>query len=162
MQDDGEPGIAGIEILLIKDGLIVAEQISDDNGNYGFFSIEPGEYFLQFTYDVSLSATISVDSADLNSDIIFEENDGNAKVAVTADFEIDVCEQNFSIDLGLTREIDESIIGDYVWNDGNQNGRQDPAEIGIDGIKIFLSILPAQAIPSFIWVFLGFLSFCLL
>jgi SdrD B-like domain len=29
-------------------------------------------------------------------------------------------------------------IGNFVWNDANKNGRQDPNESGIDGVKVYL------------------------
>ncbi|MGC9514931.1 MAG: SdrD B-like domain-containing protein [Methanocrinis sp.] len=45
-----------------------------------------------------------------------------------------------TIDLGFVPK--KGVIGDFVWNDSNENGIQDKGEDGLPGINVSLYILP--------------------
>ncbi len=148
LQDEGEPGIEGVEVLLIRNAQIAAQAISDSDGAYKFLSVDPGTYLIQYTYDEIYSITIKVEDDQLNSDASFEENEGSVNVSRTDFFVIDSCEQNLAIDLGLIKEEPKSRIGNYVWNDFNQDGIQDGNEEGIDGISVILYDFEGSVIDS--------------
>lgn len=42
---------------------------------------------------------------------------------------------NLTVDFGFFRV---SAIGDYVWDDSNANGVQDPTESGVNNVKVYL------------------------
>jgi len=46
-QDDGEYGVEGVKILLIRDYRVVARTRTDENGNYCFEGLEEGTYFVR-------------------------------------------------------------------------------------------------------------------
>jgi SdrD B-like domain/Secretion system C-terminal sorting domain len=49
LQDSGEPGLSGKEVILKKDGSVVASQNTNTNGEYYFGNLVPGTYTLEFT-----------------------------------------------------------------------------------------------------------------
>jgi hypothetical protein len=49
LQDDGEPGIAGVLVdLVATDGSYFATAVTDATGHYLFTDVPPGTYYLQF------------------------------------------------------------------------------------------------------------------
>jgi len=49
-------------------------------------------------------------------------------------------EQNDTIDFGFMAK--KGLIGDFVWNDSNENGIQDDGEEGLPGVNVSLYMLP--------------------
>jgi hypothetical protein len=50
-QDDGEKGIAGVRVILrdcLNADAVVAETLTDSNGNYSFTALKPGQYKIEF------------------------------------------------------------------------------------------------------------------
>ena len=78
IQDDGEPGMKGIDVTL--KGASTYSTKTDANGNYSFFNVQLGEYTVQFTPDTdkyALSPKDSGSSDNNDSDAVL-----NGKVAV--------------------------------------------------------------------------------
>ena len=61
------------------------------------------------------------------------DSDGDA-TGQTATITLGAGENNTDIDMAYTL----GSIGDFVWNDTNQDGIQDVGEAGIDGVKVYL------------------------
>lgn len=126
LQDPGEVGIAGVTVWLYDDingnGLIdsgeplLATTITDVNGNYSFNDLPPGDYVVM----VDQSALPNYTATTLNP----------LPVTLMAG------QINNNIDFGFGPY---AQIGDFVWEDINGNGIQDPGEPGIAGVTVTLT-----------------------
>ncbi len=52
---------------------------------------------------------------------------------------VTITDANNCTSIGEVTLIEPSKVGDYVWNDENQNGIQDFSEVGIEGINVYLT-----------------------
>ncbi len=121
-----DPGIEGALISLYNcvDGSLVETTLTDNNGAYIFTSVLPGEYYIVFP---------EMEEFDL-----LEEGQSDITSILAAG-----ATDCFSVldDLGanlIGGAVPLSIVGDFVWEDSNEDGIQDNGEIGIAGIEIFL------------------------
>jgi hypothetical protein len=132
VQDPGEPGIDGVTVNLFNEfGSIAGTTTTAGGGLYRFDSLRPEDsYYLQFVPIFGLPFTSQDQGADdaIDSDVD-PTSGGTALFTLTAD------QVDWSKDAGLIA----GSVGDFVWNDDNGNGLQDPAEPGIDGVtaKLF-------------------------
>ena len=100
IQDSGEPGVAGIRVLLLDGGgNVVAVAITDANGGYLFPNVAPGTYSLSFgnvpTGAAFTSSNVGGDD-NVDSDVIGTTITGIVVTATT---------NNLSFDAGLTGAI---------------------------------------------------------
>lgn len=131
IQDASETGLPGVLVeLFTVDGSYNATTISDENGNYSFTNLAPSEYYMIFSgAPTGFSPTAQdIGTNDLlDSDI--DETTGRTP--------------NFTVDIGL---LDEGIdagyvttgVGNFVWDDLDEDGVQDFGEPGIPGITLSL------------------------
>ena len=63
-------------------------------------------------------------------------------IARLAPNSVDECEAVLRRIIVITRENCRAIIGDFVWEDLDQDGIQDPGEPGIPGVKIIILVIP--------------------
>jgi hypothetical protein len=132
IQDELDTGIEGVAVDLLKGGTVIKSTTTDATGFYGFNNLDPGTYKVRFTNaDSKLAFTLKGQGSD-------PELDSNADdTGLTADIILPEGGSDFSIDAGLVK-LATSKIGNYVWNDYNRNGIQDPTESGISGVKVVL------------------------
>lgn len=127
-----ETGLPNVDVLLFEvDGSLYSEMVSDENGDFVFPGIRPGDYYLQFVFEDSYEPTIF--QAGLDPDM---DSDINSLIAygTTHIFSCLPGDTLRNIFGGL---IDRPlVIGDRVWLDENKNGLQDPQEEGLNGIEI--------------------------
>ncbi|MBK9257086.1 MAG: carboxypeptidase regulatory-like domain-containing protein [Saprospiraceae bacterium] len=141
IQDIGEPGIAGLDVVLTGltgDGTEVLEFTSTGlNGQYLFENLKPGNY----TVSVRIPAIYKVSPYRSGVDPTVD-NDALFRVirddfeAFAADVTLMSGENNLTIDIGLYKS---GSIGDFVWEDLNANGIQDIGEPGISDITLRIS-----------------------
>ncbi len=107
MQDDGEIGLEGIIVLLYDmDGNIVAQTITDSNGDYFFFDVPEGQYYVLFDIPSTYVAVIpNVGNDAFDSDI---GTDG-----ATMFFNVTMGEVIANLDAGLM-EIDVTPCADFA------------------------------------------------
>ena len=118
IQDPGEAGIARATLTLRNSaGTIVGTLVTDANGNYQFTSVPPGN-----NYTVTVTPPAGFSNTTPLVQTIATLNPG----------------QNVpTIDFGL-RQL-PGTIGDFVFNDVNNDGVQDPSETaGISGVTLTL------------------------
>ena len=97
-------------------GNIIGTTTTDQNGNYVFDNLLPGDY------------TVIVGSGP----------DGtNPSTPTSVDVTLAPGQDITTVDFGFT-PIPTGSIGDFVWNDTNGDGVQDPGETGIPGVTITL------------------------
>lgn len=126
IQDAGEAGIAGVTVKLLMDGKTVATTMTDANGAYLFTELCPG------TYTVEVVAPAGYLPTPVCSNDSTVEGDANCSPQTV----VSNNDSNTTIDFGFY--LMPASIGDYVWNDVNQNGVQDAGEMGIAGVKVEL------------------------
>jgi uncharacterized repeat protein (TIGR01451 family) len=140
LQEAGEPGIPGVTVQLYSPGAdhqpgggddtLIGSTTTDVGGFYGFANLPQGEYFLTLVppagYVVSPPNQGTSDSADSDVDPV------TFQTSVTT---ISFNEVDPTWDLGLYRLLS---LGDFVWNDLNNNGQFDPRERPIANVGVEL------------------------
>ncbi|MDJ0843839.1 MAG: SdrD B-like domain-containing protein [Crocosphaera sp.] len=128
IQDAGEPGIAGAEVKLLDvNSNILDTTVTNSNGFYEFTDLDAGQYKVMFNTPTGFDQVSprqvgnnpAIDSDGLMSDVVTLAPGDN----------------NRTIDSGFYQF---AKIGDFVFNDLNENGIQDPNEPGIDGAEVKL------------------------
>ena len=137
LQDVGEPGLAGVRVIL-KDavGSVVSNRITDEQGGYMFDRLEPGRY------------TVEIDESTLPAGVKQTDNPvlGGADLGnQTSPYSVDLSpgEVNITADFGFVYGDPDGnqgpgALGDKVWIDSNGNGRQDVGEPGLGGVELTL------------------------
>jgi serine-aspartate repeat-containing protein C/D/E len=90
-------------------------------------NVYPGRYMLEFSFNNGYIPTIkgSLDTI----------NDSDINMNGKSDY-IDVTSENRIIIANAGIINNNAILGDKVWNDKNQNAKQDDNELGIEGVNI--------------------------
>jgi len=126
IQDADETGIAGVTVKLLMDGQVVATATTDGNGYYLFTNLCPGTYTVEVVTPAGYLPT-PVCSNDAGID-----GDANCSPQTV----VSNNDSNTTIDFGFY--VMSASLGDYVWNDANNNGVQDAGEVGIAGVTVNL------------------------
>jgi hypothetical protein len=136
IQDPDESGFEDITVELYTcDDTFEDSTVTDINGYYIFYDLEPNEYYVKFILPSSYGFT----SNDVgNDDTIDSDADPNTGETICTDLlegEID-----FNWDAGICQK---ATVGDCVWEDLNGDGIQDfnakgSNEYGIDDVEVEL------------------------
>ena len=133
--DGTEPGIPGVKVTLYNaQGIPEATTITDGLGQYSFTDITPGSYRVGFS-DVPTNyvPTTAVQGGDVTMD-----SDIDAISMIGPIVTVNAGENNESLDSGFYRDATKSSIGNYVWEDTNNNGIQDVGESPLAGVEVSL------------------------
>ncbi len=136
IQDTGEPGLAGVVVDLYSiDDVLIASTITDVNGEYQFTSLSPSEYYINFSNPPTGFGLTAQNQAGGTGD----ENDSPAD----SDADPTGKTHNFFVGVGIIQEgIDAGYkttgVGDFIWDDLNNNGDQDFGEPGVPGVTVEL------------------------
>ncbi|HSC53703.1 MAG TPA: SdrD B-like domain-containing protein [Phnomibacter sp.] len=141
LQEPGEEGLAGVTVTIYNtNGDPLGSTVTNSMGQYYFFNVTPGSYTLGFsTYPTVMEFTIKEASPVANG------SDVNRFTGRTDVFVVSAGEAYTDIDAGL-RATYIGQVGDYVWEDRNQDGVQDANEPGISGVTIRLLNLTTGAV----------------
>ncbi|WP_192579011.1 SdrD B-like domain-containing protein [Fibrisoma limi] len=130
-QDAGEPGIAGVTVQLLQNGVVVNTTTTNASGVYSFTGLTPGlPYQVQFTAPAGYTATLANQGGNGATD-----SDADPLTGRTATFTLASGEVDLSVDAGFYRP---ASLGNLVFNDLNQNGQQDAGETGIPNVTVQL------------------------
>ena len=127
IQETGEPGIPGATVTLTKPDGTTETATTDALGHYHFTSLWPGTYTVAVATPSGLVPSPTLAGADRKVD----SNLSQATVAISPAQWDDI-----TIDFGF---YPTGAIGNFVWQDLNVNGIQDPGEPGIDGVTVLLT-----------------------
>ncbi|UOG93786.1 MAG: IPTL-CTERM sorting domain-containing protein [Candidatus Thiothrix sulfatifontis] len=163
-QDNAEPGIRGVSVSLLEadgitpatdiDGKPVAAVLTDDNGNYLFQNLKPGNYIVVMSpaANSGYSATkggVDPDADPSNTDSNCKAVDGRFQTptfslmpSVTSDGN---SFSNVSVDCGLFRPLN---LGSRLWLDLNNDGKQDGGEPGIPGATVTLLTVDGKPVSN--------------
>lgn len=135
-QDPNEPGVAGVTVTLSNlSNTVILSTNTNGAGRYLFNGLNPDEYILTFS-GIPTGYSITTKDADSNNE---KDSDVDPLTLQTISFILGDGQNDLSWDAGIHNPTPTaSSIGDFVWNDLNQNGIQEPNEPGVSGIGVFL------------------------
>ena len=136
IQETGEPGIAGVTVMLYTSGdVLYRSTVTSNNGYYFFNDVAPGTYYVKVAPPIGYQVSPKDAGADgIDSDI-------DPVTFKTANIVVVNGTNNLTIDAGLnvTPTTGASAsLGDKVWEDLNNNNIQDPGEPGIANVTVQL------------------------
>lgn len=139
LQDAGELGVAGVLATLYEaDGVTsIATTQTNALGYYIFNGLDAGSYVVGFS-TIPVGFSISPQNADaegINGELNSDVNPIDSKTDVIL---LGTSEDKLSVDMGLVPPAGSASLGDYVWFDLNQDGLQDAAEPGVQGVAVTL------------------------
>ena len=115
IEDIFEPGIANVTVNLFDSGNnLIATTITDANGQYLFTNIFAGDYYVDIISGIPAGLTTAPGTTDPSTTFALANG-----------------EEKRDVDFGYVPTAGTAIIGDQVFSDANNNGQQDPGEIGI-------------------------------
>ncbi len=130
IRDAGEPGIEGVLVYIDANNSSIFDQgverfaITDVNGHYHVGNLSAGTYHVRV--EISTLPQGSVQTYDLTS----PPNHHASRTLVGTENATDV-------DFGYRAN---AAFGDFVWNDLNADGAQNPGEPGIPGVRVYVDI----------------------
>lgn len=135
IQDNGEPGVAGVSVELTNmNGDFIKSTTTDAAGRYLLTDIPEGNYFVRFA---NLPAGYGPAIKNAPGSTSLNNSDGNTATLKTDIIILPASTIDRSWDMGIVSTTRASL-GDYVWNDLNQNGIQDSNEPGVSGVTVTL------------------------
>jgi|GEM_PF-5163012 len=141
MRDDGEEGIAGIKVSLVSGPDEITSTSSDENGNYLFAELAPGNYAVVKVAQAGwIPTTPNIVAVKLGSD-----DTGPDPKSVD------------HVDFGCMMDEDEATgaIGGIVWNDANGNKQFDKGEGPMAGVAVNIGETQAVTNELGIYIFDG-------
>ncbi len=118
--DNGEPGIPNVAVRLMSaDGTVVGKTTTDAKGAYVFTFLNQGKYYVEI--DPPTGFTPSTGGA--KSPVMGVTRGANSTNTFVANF-------------GYSKPVS---IGNFVWDDANDNGVQDSGELGLAKVSVQLS-----------------------
>lgn len=145
LQNGTEVGVSGVTVTLFRDpdgagglpAVPFATTITDANGNYLFSNIVPDPtvtYQVGFTLPIGFAFSPKDAGADaVDSDV----NTSGPNFGRTDAFTVPTATTITTVDAGINASALASV-GNFVWNDLDQDGVQDAGEPGIAGITVNL------------------------
>jgi protocatechuate 3,4-dioxygenase beta subunit len=134
IQESTELPIGGVLLTLLNASQIpVASTITKPDGSYIFTNVTPGTYTIKFSQTPSGLEFTDQESNPLSN----TGSNANPISGLTPSFTVTPGSHNPTIDAGLT-VLALAGCGNYVWYDVNQDGLQDPSEVGVPGILVTL------------------------
>lgn len=133
VQEAGEPPLAGVTVTLYSStGTPIGSTVTNAVGQYYFFNVPAGSYYMGFsTYPSVLEFTRQEAAPSATG------SDVNPSTGFTSVFTVASGQSYETIDAGM-RQSFIGRVGDYVWDDYNQDGIQDANEPGLSGVSITL------------------------
>ena len=130
VQENGEPGLAGVVVQLYTSaGAPAGNTVTDGSGSYSFDPVAPGNYFVKFLAPSGYYYTLPGQGSDETKD---SDADGSGRTTV---FTLGTRQHDATRDAGLFRT---AALGDLVWYDLNKDGLQDTIEPGVANVVVIL------------------------
>lgn len=151
VQDAGEPGVAGVTVLLYRDAnndndlldagesTPVGVTTTNANGLYLFAGLVDGNYAVQFT---NLPAGFSITGKDATAEALGTDSDPNLLSGFSDFADLDRLSasatrvEDLRVDGGIVSA--RAVLGNYVWYDTDGDGVQQSTELGVPGVTVTL------------------------
>ena len=133
IQDNGEAGVDSVIVFLYDVfGAHIRTDTTDATGKYLFEGLPPGQYFEWFQLGPHAATHIfTAQNQGGDDNVDSDVNLAGVGHLVT----LGVRDVDLSYDAGL---VGFASISDFVWEDQDGDGIQDPGEPGIEGIDVYL------------------------
>lgn len=132
IQDAGEPGQGGVTVnLLDQEGSFLSSTSTDMDGSYRFSGLAAGSYIVEFVAPEAQPFTQKDQGGDDTLD-----SDADVSTGRTAVLTLTPGQERTDVDAGLLPG--SGVIGDFVWDDTDQDGLQDAGESGHAGVTVHL------------------------
>jgi hypothetical protein len=137
IQDDGEPGLAGVSVTLrdAQGNAVGSPVTTGTDGAYGF-TVAPGTYWVQFGGRAGYEFSPALQGGDSARD---SDGPNSAQVTLTSG------QSDLTIDAGLYQPV---TVGNFVWEDLDADGIQDDGEPGLAGVSVTLRDASGNAVGS--------------
>jgi hypothetical protein len=143
LQDNDESGVANVQVnLLSTSGTQLSTTKTDNRGYYLFQNLLPGMYQVEFVLPTGYKRS-PMDA--VASD--FRDSDANVSTGRTKLYTLLSGQSELSVDAGIFIA-DKSKLGDYVWEDEDGDGQQDPNEVGVSDVTVKLLNSNGQQIST--------------
>ncbi len=147
IQNAGDSPLAGVKVYLLSaTGAKLDSTITNASGRYLFDSLLNGSYTVKFV--IPAGSIITTKGLGGNSALDSDPNPDGTTDLITINTTLpigNVGRNNTGVDAGLRTSF--GSIGDFVWNDSNNNGLQDLSETGVSGIIVELYASDAIGLP---------------
>ena len=132
IQTPGEIGIPGVTVRLLDAAgtQVLQSTTTISNGSYRI-QADPGTYILELLAPPSYERTLAFVGQDPALDSDFDPITGR-----TPPFTVQAGEVHFDLDGGLS--LIRAKLGNFVWDDQDRDGLQDPLEVGLAGVTVRL------------------------
>ena len=131
--DRSEEGISGVTVVLFDEATNhqVATTTTDENGQYHFTGLQPGNYYVSVVDDDDPHAFLPVvtDGNQVSPDPSAEYD--NRRPTIT----VGLGDNDSSPMVGMFKTV---LVGNFVWNDLNGDGVQQAGEPGMEGVGAIL------------------------
>jgi uncharacterized repeat protein (TIGR01451 family) len=128
IQDVGETGIADASVnLLDANGNFITSTTTNASGLYSFTNLQPGDYKVQFVQPTGFNGISPANQGGDDS----VDSDGLVSDVVT----LSPGENDTTVDSGFYKT---ASLGDFVFNDANNNGIQDAGDTAVAGVTVEL------------------------
>jgi uncharacterized repeat protein (TIGR01451 family)/fimbrial isopeptide formation D2 family protein len=136
VQDASESGVNGVTVNLYDsaDNLVRTTVTANDglnDGAYLFENLVPGSYYVEFVLPTGYDFSPRNQGGDAELD-----SDADPATGQTSLIPLAPGQNDLSWDAGIYQP--KASLGDFVWEDLNGNGIQDPLEPGINGVTVEL------------------------
>ncbi len=143
IQEVGEPGIPNVVVYLLDcDGNVVDVQVTDDDGFYFFDNIIQGFYQLQFDISDQPAGCAFTLQDQGNDDTIDSDVDLSGNIPC---MEVLAGVYDSTFDAGVLILAEK---GDFVWEDMDGDGIQDPDEPGLENVIVHLYAADGTLVKS--------------
>ncbi|MFN8243575.1 MAG: SdrD B-like domain-containing protein [Ferruginibacter sp.] len=145
VQDAGEPGVPGVTVVLYDgSGTAIKQTVTDTSGKYIFTDLGAGNYTVGF-FNIPAGYTFTTQGAGTAAN----NSDANPATGKTGVIALAAGQVNLDVDAGIRSGMaGTASIGNFVWNDLNNNGLQDAGEPGIGGVTVELLDANGNSIDS--------------
>lgn len=139
-QDSGEPGLEGITVQLWNPAksMLIDSTLTDSTGHYSFVAPSPADYRVRVVLPETDWFFTTKNAAGVSDLLDTDINPSGSNLGFTDPFTVAANLVSLtSIDAGLTKP-NPVTIGNKVWSDDDNNGRQHASEPGIPGVTVQL------------------------
>lgn len=127
--------LAGAELTLTDaEGQLLAETVTDEQGQYVFGGLLPGQYALHATLPAG-QVVVEPTDARLSGARVSVITDCDGRSGKSDVFDVMMAQDRLNMDVG---GVLPARVGDLVWLDVNGNGLQDSSEHGVPNVKVSL------------------------
>ena len=147
IQDSNEAGLANVTVRLLNGaGTVIGTTTTDNDGLYAFNDLSAGTYQVQFVTPTNYVLTTANAGLNLNDGI---DSDAVAGTGLTQQVTLTAGQNNDTLDAGLVYcPPANASIGNFVWYDCDNDGKQDAGEGGISGVTVKLMAADGTTVLS--------------